>query len=406
MTPSQPRPWARRQLLRSGAVAFAGAGAGWTAAATLVPTEDQAISTVEEMPPYGGRTVAFHGSRQAGVTTPAQAHLSLLGIDLEPHVHREDLARLLTLLSDDAARLTQGRMALADTEPELATAPAQLTMTFGFGPDVTRRFWRGSGGIVRPLPAFRTDRLDDDWGQTDLAVQICAEDPMAVAHARRMILKDLEGLARPRWVQHGYRRAYGAEVPGTTMRNVMGQVDGTANPRTEDDLDDLVWSQAPGFAGGTSMVVRRIRTNLDTWDRVDRNGREAVIGRRLDTGAPLTGVNEHEAPDLEARNSLGLPVIDPASHVARARSTDPRQRFLRRPYNYTVPDPTRPTGEDSGLVFIAFAADLERQFVPVQRRLAETDRLNEWVSTIGSAVYAVPPGVAQGKYVGLDQVGA
>ena len=30
----------------------------------------------------------------------------------------------------------------------------------------------------------------------------------------------------------------------------------------------------------------------------------------------------------------------------------------------------------------------------MQRRLAQQDRLNEWITTIGSAVYAVPPGVA------------
>ncbi len=92
-------------------------------------------------------------------------------------------------------------------------------------------------------------------------------------------------------------------------------------------------------------------------------------------------------------------MIDPASHIARARTSDDSQRLLRRPYNYTVPEPSRPTGEDSGLVFIAFVADVEHQFVPVQSRLAELDRLNEWVTTIGSAVYAVPPGAAEGRYV-------
>ena len=41
---------------------------------------------------------------------------------------------MLRLLTDDARRLTQGRPALADTEPELADCPARLTVTFGFGP--------------------------------------------------------------------------------------------------------------------------------------------------------------------------------------------------------------------------------------------------------------------------------
>ena len=98
-------------------------------------------------------------------------------------------------------------------------------------------------------------------------------------------------------------------------------------------------------------------------------------------------------------------MIDPAATSPGRASADPRQRFLRRGYNYTVPDPRQRTGEDTGLVFLAFAADVERQFVPVQRRLAELDRLNQWTSAIGSAVYAVPPGAPEGQPVGRELFG-
>lgn len=33
-----------------------------------------------------------------------------------------------------------------------------------------------------------------------------------------------------RWIQADFRRSYGSEKPGTTMRNLFGQVDGTTNP--------------------------------------------------------------------------------------------------------------------------------------------------------------------------------
>ncbi|WP_395695942.1 Dyp-type peroxidase [Nocardioides sp.] len=399
--PDAPRRWGRRQLLQTGAVALGGAGVGWTAATVVQPTADASppASAGVGVPP-GNQTVPFHGLHQAGVTTPPQAHLSLLGIDLSPATGTEAVGRLMSLISDDAARLTRAAPALADTEPELAAHPARLTVTFGFGP-------RLLPDHVAPLPAFSTDALEPAWGQTDLAVQVCSDDPLAVAHARRMISKDLAGFGRVRWIQDGFRYARGTVPDGTSTRNVLGQVDGTANPQeTDADFDGLIWSDRPGFEGGTVMVVRRIRARMAAWDRVDRSGREAVIGRRLDNGAPLTGNAEHDQPDFAAKDPLGFPVIDPASHVARAHSRDSRERFLRRPYNYTVPDPTQPTGEDSGLVFIAFAADVDRQFVPVQRRLAELDRLNQWVTTIGSAVYAVPPGAAEGKYVGQRLLGS
>ncbi|WP_407938878.1 hypothetical protein [Nocardioides sambongensis] len=52
------------------------------------------------------------------------------------------------------------------------------------------------------------------------------------------------------------------------------------------------------------------------------------------------------------------------------------------------------------MVFLAFTADVAGSFVPVQRRLAETDRLNEWATAIGSAVYAIPPAAPEDGYVG------
>jgi dye decolorizing peroxidase len=398
--------WDRRRVLQLGAAALAGGGASWTGAGALLgqAAPEAATGTTAAggigVPP-GRQIVAFRAAHQPGVDTPAQAHLSLLGLDLLPGAGTGGLVRLMRLLSDDADRLSAGRAALADTEPELATAPARLSVTFGFGPDVTHRLVRTPEPRLDPLPAFSTDRLEPRWGQTDLVVQVCADDPLTVAHARRMLLKDCASLARTRWIQNGFRRARGTEPDGTTMRNLMGQVDGTANPDPATaEFARLVWSRDGAFAGGTMMVVRRIRAELETWDRVDRAGREAAVGRRLDTGAPLTGENEYDVPDFSKKDSWGFPVIDPASHVARARSVDPAERIFRRGYNYTVPDASRATGEDSGLVFIAFAADLDRQFVPIQRRLAAQDRLNRWVTTIGSAVYAVPPGAPADGYVG------
>jgi len=39
--------------------------------------------------------------------------------------------------------------------------------------------------------------------------------------------------------------------------------------------------------------------------------------------------------------------------------------------------------------------DASRQFVPMQRALARSDRLNEYVEHTGSAVFACPPGLGQ-----------
>ena len=51
---------------------------------------------------------------------------------------------------------------------------------------------------------------------------------------------------------------------------------------------------------------------------------------------------------------------------------------------------------DAGLFFLAFQRDPRGQFVPIQRRLASTDQLNEYIKHTSSGLWAVPPGTAGG----------
>lgn len=85
--------------------------------------------------------------------------------------------------------------------------------------------------------------------------------------------------------------------------------------------------------------------------------------------------------------------------MRRARFEDGRQRIFRRAYNYDIP-PGNGSESDSGLIFVSFQADVDTQFTPLQKRLDELDLLNEWTVPIGSAVFAIPPGCAEGGYIG------
>jgi dye decolorizing peroxidase len=225
-----------------------------------------------------------------------------------------------------------------------------------------------------------------------------------VSHAARMLLKDARSFARLRWVQRGFRRSPGIQAPGTTMRNLFGQVDGTANPELgSDHFAKVVWIEDGPFRGGTSMVLRRIRMDLDTWDEADRTAREQSTGTHLADGSPLSGGTERTAADFTAVSANGFAVIPEFAHLRRARGVDDgeHQEIFRRPYNYDVPPTAGSTAvSESGQLFVAFQADLAGQFLPIQRRLAELDLLNEWTTPIGSAVFAIPPGCAEGGYVG------
>jgi dye decolorizing peroxidase len=132
--------------------------------------------------------------------------------------------------------------------------------------------------------------------------------------------------------------------------------------------------------------------------------KENAVGRRLESGAPLSGDHEHDEPDFGALDPGGLPLMPDYAHVTRAHVSDPGLKILRRPYNYDLaPDAAgRP---EMGLIFAAFQADIRRQFVPIQRRLADRDLLNQWITPIGSAVFAIPPGCAEGGWIGEQVIG-
>ncbi|MBN8884072.1 MAG: Dyp-type peroxidase [Salana multivorans] len=399
----------RRQLLIGGAVA------GWGAALALGldnAARPPSSSDTPSAPPAqditglrGSAVVPCHGEHQAGVTVAPQARSTFTSLDLRDEVDADALRRLLRILSSDIERLTSGRAALADMEPELALTPSRLTVTLGFGPGLVQRAGAPVPGWLAPLPAFGVDRLLPQWSDGDLLLEVASDDPVTVAHATRTLLKNTRAFATIRWQQHGFRHAYGARPDGATMRNLFGQVDGTVNPAPSTaDFDDLVWIREGWLTGGTSLVIRRIAMDLERWDLLGRDGREQAVGRRLADGAPLTGDGEHDEPDFAARDGIGFPVIPMEAHIRRARSADTGQRFYRRAYNYDDPPGPGETSR-SGLIFTAFQADPLAQFAPVQRRLDELDLLNEWTTPIGSAVFAIPPGFTADGFVGQTLLG-
>ena len=401
----------RRSLLAggaAGAVIGFGGGLGVTAlrARSAVNIADEAaqvkgvghsLGPLGGSPGFGGEALECHGTHQAGIATVLTAHTRFISYRLHPSTDRSALERMFRILTGDIEGLASGEGPLADPEPELASRPARLSITVGVGPELVNRVDPGlRPQWLAPLPEFSRDQLSGAYDGGDLLIMLQADDPMPIAHAARMFARDLASFAEPLWEQNGFRQARGAEAPDATMRNLMGQIDGTVNPQPEDeDFDGLVWldESAGWLEHGTAFVLRRIRMELDTWDMVDRPGREMTIGRRLADGAPLTGGDEHAPVDFEAKNEHGLTVIPAYAHIRRAHSTDPDERIVRRTTNYDE-------GGESGLLFGCVQRNPLTQFVPIQQRLDELDLLNEWVTHVGSAVFAFLPGFTPGEMLG------
>ncbi|WP_371616782.1 iron uptake transporter deferrochelatase/peroxidase subunit [Streptomyces sp. NBC_00454] len=358
----------------------------------------------------GSTRVAFDGEHQAGITTPLQAKGHVLAFDLAPGAARTEAAALMRRWSDTARRLTAGEAApTADTGIALDAGPSSLTITFGFG----HSFFDRTGLTARrpaaldPLPDFSSDRLDAQRSNGDLWVQIGADDGLVAFHALRALQKDAGDAARLRWQMNGFNRSPGATGTPMTARNLMGQVDGTNNPKpAEADFDKRIFVQGTvpaehsWMVGGSYAVVRRIRMLLDHWDQQSVAQQEQVIGRTKATGAPLTGGEETTPMDLGKFGADGKPVIPSNAH---ARISAPAQNggaaMLRRPFSFH--DGTAPDGApDAGLLFICWQADPARGFVPVQRKLDRGDALSEFIRHESSGLYAVPPGAGAGEYVG------
>lgn len=411
-----PRPtFTRRGILAVGGAAIIGAAGGYaiddrrsnpapaaspSAAPSPTSTPDATPATTAEVG-SGATTVPFYGTHQAGIATPAALLQTFIGLDL---VGRDaaNAEAVLRIVTDDAARLTQGEAALGDTEPELAAHPGGLTVTVGLGRSLFARI-----GLedrlppqLEPIAAFETDRLEEQWGQTDLLLQVGSDDAVTLAHTIRMLTKDLSTLTRVRWIQPGFRSPMPATPGSSATRNLMGQVDGTINPAPASaDFDTVVWiPEGPDWvAGGTVLVLRRIRMLMDTWDALDRVTKETVMGRTLDTGAPLGGTSEADPVPFDAVDDVGLPVIPQDAHIRVAHAATTEEMILRRPYSY---DNGMAKGtNDIGLLFAAYMRDPAGQFVPMQRRIAQSDAFNRWNTTIGSAVYLVPPGAAEGGFI-------
>lgn len=395
----------RRLLGTAGAAGAAGLLVGGASGAvTAHATRDEATALTS----VGATGVPFHGTHQAGITTPLQARGHLVAFDLAAGVGRKGAAALLRRWSAAAEAMTEGRAPAGDNQVALDAGPSSLTVTFGFGRSFfTRTELAGRlPEALAPLPDFASDALDRRRSDGDLWIQIGADDALVAFHALRVLQKEAAGTASLRWQMNGFNRTPGTTAEPRTARNLMGQIDGSNNPRPSDpDFDARVFVPAGGsprwMAGGSYVVVRRIRMLLDTWDNLPLERQEKVIGRRKADGAPLSGGTEASRPDLDKIGPDGRAfAIAADAHVrVAAPASNGGAAMLRRGFSYH--DGYRDDGApDAGLLFVAWQADPLKGFVPVQRKLDRGDGLSRFLRHEAGGLFAVPGGAAPGEYVG------
>ncbi|MFE4454533.1 iron uptake transporter deferrochelatase/peroxidase subunit [Streptomyces sp. NPDC056796] len=391
----------RRALLGWGGAGLALGAAAAGGAVAAVRSGDGADPAADS-----GAAVPFHGAHQAGIATAVQDRLHFAAFDVTTK-DRAALAALLEEWTRAAERMTAGRTVGEgayggaeeappdDTGEALGLRPSRLTLTLGFGPSLFARDRFGledrRPGALVDLPKFPGDNLDAARSGGDLCVQACADDPQVAVHAIRNLARIGMGRAAVRWSQLGFGKTSSTTPGSQTPRNMMGFKDGTRNISGTDEaaLEKHVWAgRSDGsawMAGGSYLVARRIRMHIETWDRAPLREQEDIFGRDKGEGAPVGKAGERDEPFLKA--------MLPTAHVRLAHpDSNGGAAMLRRGYSFT--DGTDGLGRlDAGLFFLAYQRDVRTGFIPVQRRLAASDALNAYIQHVGSAVFAVPPGV-------------
>ena len=386
----------RREFLKKAGIGGAGLALGLSGASAFFANKEQGSRNIAD----GQEEISFYGKHQAGITTPMQKNIYFVVLDLRT-TDKNELIQLFKDWTDYTQKLVNGELVKkdgsnallppSDTGETVGLNPYRLTLTFGVSASFLTKLGleKKRPKLFRDLPAFPKEQLREQYTGGDIVIQACADDEQVAFHAVRNLIRKGRNKVTMKWSQSGFA-AIGDRME--TPRNLFGFKDGTANVTTEKYFDKVVWADSQDWMkNGSYMAVRRIIMHLETWDRTNLQEQENTFGRYKESGAPFGKKNEFDEVDLSL-----LPVD---SHVRLAKEVD--LPILRRSYSYSDGiDPK--TGQfDAGLLFIAFQKDPDR-FVKIQTNLGANDKMNEYVTHIGSGLFACFGGVKEGGYIGQD----
>ena len=352
------------------------------------------------------QAIPFYGKCQSGITTPIQRQVYFAVLDLA----MEDLETIRGIFKSWTtyiARMMQGELVEAyksntmlpptDTGEAVGMGTERLTITVGISPTFLDKLKLSSKKLpeLEDLPKFARDQLQEAFTGGDICIQACAEDAQVAFHAVRNLLRKGREHLTLKWSQTGYAAI---TSQGSTPRNLFGFKDGTANVTSQDDFDRVIWcDQDNWMKNGTYLIVRRVQMHLETWDRTSLKEQENTFGRHRDSGAPLGAVDEFDPVDLELKDDKGNLVIPEDCHVRLAKEVG--EEIYRRAFSYANGIDPRTGQFDAGLLFISFQKD-PQQFIKVQKNLGTKDKLNEYITHVGSGLFAILPGVEEGGYLG------
>ena len=385
----QPDNPDRRKLLKtaaavSAAAALTACGQGGQSAQTASSPEGKAAADCSGNGSHSQTSYGCYGVHQAGITTPHQTFGILCAFD----VTVSDVSQLINYFRTLTARiefLTKGGE-LVDGDEKLPPAgsgllgktvpPDGLTVTVSVGASLfDARF--GLGGKkpkhLQEMKDFPNDKLQKEWCDGDIGIQICAFSPETCQNALRDIIKNTAKYAITRWSLDGW-------LPKAEPSN---------------SLDEPAWTK-----NGSYQAIRVIRHFVEFWDRTPLQEQQAIFGREKYSGAPLGMKKEGDIPDY-TKDPEGK-AVPTDSHMRLGNPRDPefmkKHLLFRRPFNYSMG--LAKSGQlDVGLILVMYQANLADGFIFVQN-LLNLEPLEEYISPFGGGYFFTLPGVEKGGFLG------
>ena len=257
---------------------------------------------------------------QAGIFTEGSTHFYYLEYQLQPDAATQDIRRAV-------------RSALAVK----GEVPAETVIAFG------KNAW---------------DRLSPAWcpeGLRDFAA-LSGVDGCSVPSTQRDILFWIQSQRRDVNMQvalaiHSFMRTVGAlklDVAGfqyLDSRDLIGFIDGTANPKEDKAREAAFISEGQTGEGGSFVLSQQWVHNLPAFNSLSQSEQERVVGRTKPDSIELEG-----------------DAMPPTSHVSRTdyKENGRALKIVRRSAPYG-------TVREYGLYFLAFSCELYRFQVLLER---------------------------------------
>lgn len=357
----------------------------------------------------------------SGIIDAAQRYTVFAMFNMNDHTDKTDLQLLLARWTATCATLQAGKTT-GEIRPTFSESsvpkdmgetadldPCSLTITIGFGPSLfDDRFgiesFKPEHEYFKEWDRITGEKLITHDTGSDFGIQICADDRQVIFHAVRTLAKIARGTATLDYMQEGFLPIRQSDDQ-PTPRDLFGFRDGTTNPTEEQEFEDFVWvkdTKQEWLLNGSFLCYGRTIIDIETWENDRISDQEQLVGRRKDTGAPLSNPDgdEFDIPDLTAKDEDGNYLIDPNSHVAITSDQRLGFKVLRRGYNYWS-GLNDHGDQNAGFVQVTYVNDPYNYWL-LRDDMGKYDRLNEYYYDDFRGVYAVPHAPATGTYLGQE----